>query len=84
MADAHHKAQPRKARKPPQREYEHRSGILRNTPDPGPTQPDGQPYFPWMEIADHWLATAGFKPGERVSFSIDYRYARLTIMPDHG
>ncbi|WP_156883989.1 hypothetical protein [Paraburkholderia sp. SOS3] len=49
-------------------------GILRRTPDPGPTQPDDTPYFPWMEIADRWLATAGFKPGERVSFSIDYRY----------
>lgn len=84
MANTNLKAEPRKARKPRQREYEHRSGILRSAPDPGPTQPDGQPYFPWMEIADHWLASAGFKPGERVSFSIDYRYAQLNIRPDLG
>jgi hypothetical protein len=55
MADANLKAQPRKPRKARQPEYEHRSGILRNTPDPGPMAPDGQPHFPWMEIADRWL-----------------------------
>jgi hypothetical protein len=44
----------------------------------------GQPHFPWMQIADHRLATAGFKPGERVSFGIDYRYAQLIIRPDLG
>ncbi|MFL9868425.1 hypothetical protein PQR67_29955 [Paraburkholderia fungorum] len=84
MANANLKAQPRKPRKPRQPEYEHRSGFLQNTPDPGPMAPDGQPYFPWMELADRWLASAGFKPGDRVSFSIDYRYARLTIRPFLG
>jgi hypothetical protein len=84
MANANLKAQPRKARKPRQPEYEHCSGFLQNTPDRGPVTADGQPYFPWMEIADHWLASAGFKPGDQVSFSIDYRYAQLVIRPFLG
>ncbi|NMM00048.1 type I toxin-antitoxin system SymE family toxin [Paraburkholderia sp. RP-4-7] len=84
MANANLKAQPRKPRKARQPEYEHRSGILRNTPDPGPMASDGQPYFPWMEIADRWLASAGFKPGDHVSFSIDYRHAQLIIRPFLG
>lgn len=84
MANANLKAQPRKPRKPREPEYEHCSGILRNSPDPGPLAPDGRPYFPWMELADRWLASAGFKPGDQVSFSIDYRYAQLVIRPFVG
>lgn len=40
--------------------------------------------FPWMQVADHLRAHAGFLPGQHVLFSVDYRNARITITPDHS
>lgn len=62
MANANLKAQPRKARKARQPEYEHRSGILRNTPDPGPLTPDGQPHFPGWKLPTDGSLLPGSNP----------------------
>jgi toxic protein SymE len=39
--------------------------------------------FPWMQVTDAMLEHAGFLPGNRVLFTIDYRPGRITITPDY-
>jgi toxic protein SymE len=40
--------------------------------------------FPWMPVVDALLEHAGFLPGQRVYFSVDYRSGQITIAPDRN
>lgn len=41
-----------------------------------------RPAFPWQTAVDRLLATAGFRPGNHVLLSVNYRSQQLTISPD--
>lgn len=40
--------------------------------------------FPWTPVVDALLDHAGFLPGQRVYFSVDYRSGVITIALDHN
>ncbi|WP_143751939.1 hypothetical protein [Burkholderia sp. SRS-W-2-2016] len=40
--------------------------------------------FPWMPVVDSLLEHAGFLPGQRVLFSVDYRVGKITIALDRN
>ncbi|CAD6548919.1 hypothetical protein [Paraburkholderia metrosideri] len=40
--------------------------------------------FPWRQIADSLLERAGFRPGQRVMFSVDHRFGHIIIAPDRN
>jgi toxic protein SymE len=44
----------------------------------------GKPFLPWRHIADRYLASLGFRPGERVYFSVNYQTRQICISADHG
>jgi toxic protein SymE len=79
MANANHKARPRRKERPVATQT-----TLLDSPDWHNVEENRreQPFIPWMKIADLWLQTAGFEPGQRVCISVDYSYQRLTITPD--
>lgn len=52
--------------------------------EPGRTHEHGRcTAFPWMQVTDAMLEHAGFLPGHKVLFSIDYRLGQITITPDY-
>ncbi|MGF7130771.1 hypothetical protein P3T40_002252 [Paraburkholderia sp. EB58] len=81
MANANHKARPRRKEYPVAIQT-----TLLDSPDWQNVEEHRkeQPFIPWMKVADLWLQAAGFEAGQRVCISVDYEYARLTIMPDCG
>jgi len=50
--------------------------------DKAPDNPQ-QPAFPWMKIANSYLESAGFLPGEHVLFSVNYIRKQITISVDY-
>jgi hypothetical protein len=81
MANANHKARPRRKERPVAIQT-----TLRDTPDwnNAAAHHKDQPFIPWMAVADLWLQAAGFEPGQRVFVSVDYNYQQLTITPNIG
>ncbi|MFD1554506.1 type I toxin-antitoxin system SymE family toxin [Paraburkholderia silviterrae] len=80
MADANFK--PRRLRA---RSVHHVPAILEDAPASGTPSVSclSRPAFPWMHVADVWLAQAGFAPGQPVLLSFDYNTRCLTISPDY-
>jgi hypothetical protein len=74
-------AEPKVKTRPPVQEC--RDATLRDTPDVSVLAPQNgkRPFMPWMEMADMWLERGGFVPGQRVTFTLDYRECRLMITP---
>lgn len=80
MANAHHK--PQRSRAQPVHRV---PAILEDAPASGTPSASclSRPAFPWMHVADAWLAQAGFAPGQPVLLSLDYNTRCLSISPDY-
>jgi toxic protein SymE len=59
------------------------SVVLEHASEPhGPQEQQRRVAFPWMQVADALLEHAGFRPGQPVLFSVDYRFGQIMIGAD--